>query len=39
MWVTDTNKDCVYWAYLPMVEVGTSYLLKLENYTEKTKKS
>ena len=39
MWVTDTATVCVEWAYLPMVEAGTSYLLKLENYTEKTKKS
>ena len=39
MWVTDTATDCVFWAYLPVVEVGTICLLKLENYTEKTKKS
>ena len=31
--------DCVFWAYLPVVEVRTICLLKLENYTEKTKKS
>ena len=39
MWVTDTATDCAEWAYLPVVEVGCSYLLNLKNYTEKTKKS
>ena len=39
MWVTDTATDCVFWAYLPVVEVRTTPLQKLENYTEKTKKS
>ena len=39
MWVTDTATDCEEWAYLPVVGVRTLPSSRLENYSEKTKKS